>query len=357
MSQKIITGIQQIGIGIPNVHEAWAWYRSHFGMDIPIFEEAAEAELMLPYTDGQPRSRHAILAVNLQGGSGFEIWQYTSRTPEGPSFEPVLGDLGIFVAKIKSSDPSRAYQRMQAQGLDLLGEPTQGPDGKTHFFVRDPYQNLFEVVESNDFFTEGSHVTGGPCGATLGVSDIERSLTLYRDILGYDQVIYDQTGQFEDLKHIPGGKAEVRRVLLTHSQARQGGFSRMFGQSYLELVSVKEREPRKIFADRLWGDLGYIHLCFDIVNMAALREECEEKGYPFTVDSEAALGTHFDMGEAAGRFSYIEDPDGTLIEFVETLKLPLVKKIGWYLDMRKRDASKPLPNWMLKSLRFGRVKG
>ena len=31
------------------------------------------------------------------------------------------------------------------------------------------------------------------------------------------------------------------------------------------------------------------------------------------------------MGDAAGQFAYIEDPDGTLIEFVETHKVPLVK--------------------------------
>ncbi|MEM7658816.1 MAG: VOC family protein, partial [Bacteroidota bacterium] len=73
-------------------------------------------------------------------------------------------------------------------------------------------------------------------------------------------------------------------------------------------------------------------------------------------DSAAALGKEFDMGEAAGSFSYIEDPDGTLIEFVETFKLPQIKKIGWYLDMRKRNPAKPLPNWMLKTLGFGRVK-
>jgi len=56
------------------------------------------------------------------------------------------------------------------------------------------------------------------------------------------------------------------------------------------------------------------------------------------------------MGEAAGHFSYIEDPDGALIEFVETHKIPILKKIGWYLDIRKRDPLKPLPKWMIKSL-------
>ena len=83
-----------------------------------------------------------------------------------------------------------------------------------------------------------------------------------------------------------------------------------------------------------------------------MKELCAAKGHPFTVDS----GNQFDMGEAAGHFSYIEDPDGTLIEFVETHKVPILKKIGWYLDLRKRDASKPLPNWMVKSMGLNRVK-
>jgi hypothetical protein len=64
----------------------------------------------------------------------------------------------------------------------------------------------------------------------------------------------------------------------------------------------------------------------------------------------------FDMGEAAGNFAYIEDPDGALIEFVETHKIPVVKKIGWYIDLRKRLPSKALPDWMLKLLSFNRVK-
>ena len=55
--EVIISGIQQVGIGIPDVYEAWAWYRKAFGMDIPMFDEAAEAGLMLPYTGGEARKR------------------------------------------------------------------------------------------------------------------------------------------------------------------------------------------------------------------------------------------------------------------------------------------------------------
>ncbi len=103
-------------------------------------------------------------------------------------------------------------------------------------------------------------------------------------------------------------------MLLTHSKGRVGAFSKLLGKSHIELVQVIDRSPRPIFENRFWGDLGYIHLCFDINGMDDMRKLCESKGYPFTCDSSDS----FDMGEAAGHFSYIEDPDGTLIEFVET---------------------------------------
>jgi catechol 2,3-dioxygenase-like lactoylglutathione lyase family enzyme len=356
MEKKIISGIQQIGIGIPDVHKAWKWYRNFFGMDIAIFEEAAEAALMLPYTGGEPRSRHAILAVNLQGGGGFEIWQYTSRKPQPAIFEPQMGDLGIFVARIKTRNVASAYDYMKSQGAEILSTVHTDPSENEHFFVKDPFGNIFQVIGHDNWFSSTGSLTGGPSGAMIGVTDIEAARKLYTDILGYDLVVYDEEGVFDDLKALPGGDQECRRVLLTHSKPREGAFSRLIGTTSLELVSVKDKEPRKIYEDRMWGDLGFIHLCFDISNMAALKEECEQAGFPFTVDSTAALGGDFDMGEATGRFSYIEDPDGTLIEFVETLKMPLVKKIGWYLDLQKRDPRKPLPDWMLKALRFSRYK-
>jgi catechol 2,3-dioxygenase-like lactoylglutathione lyase family enzyme len=350
MKEKLISGIQQIGIGIPNVHEAFDWYRTHFGMDIPIFEEAAEAPFMTPYTGGVVQARHAILAINLKGGGGFEIWQYTSREPQLPSFTPAMGDLGIFVGKIKSTDVAATYEMLKEKGVELLSSLEKDPKGNLHFFVKDPWGNHFQVVNADVWFRNEDKLTGGPYGAILGVSDIEASRKLYSNILGYDVVEYDETGVFDDLAGLPGGDAKVRRVLLSHSKPRAGAFSRLLGPSVIELVELQEKKGRKIFENRFWGDRGFIHLCFDIVGMDAMRLECEQKGFPFTVDSAES----FDMGEAAGHFTYVEDPDGTLIEFVETHKVPIMKKIGWYLDLKKRDASKPLPNWIIKAMRFAK---
>ncbi len=352
MNEKIISGIQQVGIGVPNVHVAWKWYKEHFGVDIRVFEEFATAELMRQYTGGEAQKRHAALALNLQGGGGFEIWQYTDRTPQPPKFELQIGDLGIFAAKIKSKDVQATYDFFKSRNINFLTDILTDPEGHNHFFMKDPYGNIFQIVPSRSWFKNERKLTGAVYGVILGVSDIENSKIFYGSILGYDDVIYDETGVFEEYKSLSGGDRKIRRILIRHSKPRLGAFSPIFGSSQIELVQVLDREPKKIYHDRFWGDLGFIHICFDIRGMNLLREECKEKGYPFTVDA----GDTFDIGAASGAFSYTEDPDGTLIEFVETHKIPILKKLGLYLNLRHRKPEKSLPRWLLKAISFNRVK-
>ncbi len=353
----IISGIQQMGIGVSDLMEAWEWYIRAFGMDCRIFEDEAVAKLMLPYTAGEPRSRHAVLAMNLQGGGGFEVWQHKGKKPEYRNSETKLGDLGIFACKMKVRDVESAWKYWTENGIEVLGKPVADPAGRKNFFVKDPFGNLFHIVEATDWFMNLKKVSGGSNGAIIGVSDIDRALGLYSDILGYDRVVYDITGTFDDMAPVPGGGSRFRRMLLAPSKPFHGGFNPVFGQSVIELVQVLDREATRIFEGRMWGDPGFIHLCYDMNGMDNLRKYCSDAGFPFTVDSMAShKGSSFDMGEAAGYFAYIEDPDGTLIEFVETHKVPIIKKFGWFLDMRRRDPNKPLPSWMIKSLRFSRVK-
>lgn len=357
MTNVVISGIQQIGIGVSSLKDAWKWYRENFGVDIRVFEEKATAGLMKNYTGGEVRSRHAAMALNLHGGGGFEIWQYTDRIPQASDFEISLGDLGIFAAKIKSRDVKATYEEFKRRKLNLIGGLKKDPSGNDHFFVKDPFGNIFQVVDGQAFFKNKESLTGATYGVVIGVTNMDKAKKFYSKILGYDDVVYDKTGQFDDLKELPGGNKEMRRVLLFHHNERKGAFSQLFGASYIELISVKQEKPRKIFQGRLWGDLGFIHLCYDIRGMKNMKARCEEAGFPFTVDSVSGHDEDvFDMGEAAGHFAYVEDPDGTLIEFVEAHKLPLIKKLGISLDLMKRHPEKALPAWLINAMRFNRVK-
>lgn len=321
-----------------------------------MFEEKATAEYMLPHTDGKTWERHACLTMNIMGGGGFEIWQHTQRTPLAPTFDLQLGDLGIMAGKIKSNNVKAAYDHLK--DANRLTEIVKDPTGRETFFLKDPYDNIWQVVEEHSIFMNKRKPTGGSFGVTIGTTQPEKAMELYSGILDYDRVVYDIEGTFDDFKGLPGGEGKFRRILLQHSEVRLGPFSRFFGPTEIELVQALDRTPEKIFRDRIWGDLGFIHICFDILNMKVLKEECADKGYPFTVDSDIhPSGKPFDMGEAAGHFAYVEDPDGTLIEFVETHKIPITKRFGWYMNLwKRRDVTKPLPDWMMKMLRYMKVK-
>lgn len=344
-----------MGIGVPNVQEIWKWYRKFFGVDVRIFEEAAEAPLMTKYTGDVVHSRTATLALSMDSGGGFEIWQFTSRPTEKAKFAIRLGDYGLYSCKIKSRDVAASYAYFKSNGAHIIGELNELPNGEMTFFVKDPNDNIFQIVKGSGWFMETNHPSkcGGVAGSIIGVSDVEKSMALYKDILGYNDIIYDEIGCFNDLKVLPSGNGKVRRVLLGHKAPRKGPFAKLLGPTQIELIQHLERNDQKrIFENRYWGDWGFIHLCFDVQGMNQLKKECEDAGFPFTVDSSNT----FDMGEAGGRFSYIEDPDGALIEFVETHKVPVMKKIGWYINLTNKKPGQFLPNWMLKAMRFNRVK-
>lgn len=347
---ELISGIQQVGIGVPNANEVWKWYRKTLGLNVPIFNDEADAKLMTCYTSGEVRRRHAIMAVNMAGGGGVEIWQYKNRIPVEPTFEPKLGDLGIFSIKIKCLDVPKFYGQLATE--EQKSSKSLSPEKLPHFWLRDCRNNLLQIVSNESWFRPNGYLTGGVCGAVIGVSDIDKAVKFYADTLEIDQIVYDKTGTFEDFKFLGADKQKFRRVLLRKTLGKAGAFGKLLGGIEIELIQALDRTPRKIFEDRDWGDAGFIHLCFDALNMNALKQRCQTNGFPFTVDSADS----FDMGEAAGRFSYVEDPDGTLIEFVETHKVPIVKKLGIYLNLKKRRKQTHLPDWMVATLGWGKVK-
>jgi catechol 2,3-dioxygenase-like lactoylglutathione lyase family enzyme len=352
MSQVQINGIQQVGIGVENASEAWAWYRKAFKMDVPIFQDSAEAKLMTRYTAGKVESRHAILAMNMQGGGGFEIWQYTSKTPQASRNKLQWTDLGILAVKIRCKDSQKTYDHLQSIGADILNMPSKNPTGDQHFYVKDPYGNIFELVENKSWFSQNKDLTGGVLGVVMGVSAIDKVLPIYQNHFQQSDILADSSQVWDDFKSLGVLGQAFRRVILEGSSEPSGAVGKLLCQTQIELIETDHPSRNIIFADRNWGDLGFIHLCFDVNEMSALKANLKAVGIEFTVDSES----EFDMGKAAGRFAYIEDPDGTLIEMVETFKIPIMEKIGWYLNLRNRKKHATLPSFLLKILALNRVK-
>ena len=334
-----ISGIQQCGIGVANVLEAAHYYKILLGFDCLVFDDVADAELMTKYTGNEIYRRRALLTMNMQGGGGIELWQFLDRKPMAAAEKVKLGDLGIFAIKIKARDIEKAHQFFTKRNKEIVSDIYQNMASTNCFLLEDIYQNHFEIVESNNFFSATAHVCGGVYGAIIGVSDLEKATEFYGKILQNTTLINSDIVE-----------ENISRVLLKKERSSSGAFANLLGEMEIELVQAAELKL-KIYQDRYWGDLGFIHLCLDVCDMTSYKSLQVAMGNHFTVDSNG----FFKMEQAGGRFCYMEDADGTLMELVETYKVPILKRWGWYLNLSKRKSKKPLPDWMVKMLGLNKI--
>lgn len=348
---KRINGIQHIGVGVSDMDASLKFYRRYFGLNIPFFDAEAPAPLMQIYTRNEVITKRASMVVNLQGGCAMEIIRPTSFEPKKASFEISPGDLGIFATQIGTPDVEAMHAFCEQNPPPFLSEISKRPDGRSTFFIRDLDGNAFQYVHSDHMYTDHGLLSLGGLGCSIGVRDIDKAKELYCDVLGYDRVIYDSTDTTDYQGIWPQG-GSMRRVLLSQSVPPGGGFAKVLGENFIELVQSTDREPKSIFDDRIWADTGFVHLGFDAKGMQALGKDLEQKGFGFTCDSNDAL----DMGKTKVHCTYIEDRDGTWLELIEVFKVPIIEKWGIYLNVEKRDPQKPLPDFMLKALRFSRIK-
>ncbi len=242
-----ITGIQQAGIGVQDASEAKYLYRDLFGMNVLLFDDVADASLMQKYTGNEIHKRRAILSLNMQGGGGFELWQFTSRKPTQYCKEPAMGDIGIFGIKLKSNDIKKSYAALTNNRQVNVSPLFISPDNVNHFWVKDAYGNNFNIVESQHSFKKTKSICGGVIGATIGVTDMNKSVKFYADVLGIDNVVYDNIGPIADEPDQNNPDTIYRRVLLTKAAANHGAFSRLLGDVQIELWKQLIRLRQKFF--------------------------------------------------------------------------------------------------------------
>ena len=194
---------------------------------------------------------------------------------------------------------------------------------------------------------------GGPVGTFAGATGgaIAASKAFYAN-LGFDQVLYEGSGTYEDLHGFPGGDQLVERVILGTKEIATGPFGAVIGFSKIELLAVPHRKAQKIFRGRIWGDTGFVHLGLDVFDMVVLQQKLLANRIDMKCDSQAALN----MGKTSVHCAYICDPDGVLIELIEVYKIPLIEKWGLFLNVHGKRVGRHLPKWIIQLLRFSRIK-
>jgi len=132
------------------------------------------------------------------------------------------------------------------------------------------------------------------------VTNMERSLEFYRDMLGLIVVLdREQEGEFlARLIALPGVRMRVAML-----QAEDGNKVELF-----QFYSHPKPAPEKVET----SDIGCSHLAFAIEDVDAAYEEFQQKGIKF--NSAPMISP-----DGYAKVVYCHDPDGTIIELVQIL--------------------------------------
>ena len=133
------------------------------------------------------------------------------------------------------------------------------------------------------------------------VSDLEKSLRFYRDLLGLKVVrVMRESGEYID-----------NMLALENVQVTTVKMSADSGSALIELLEFKSH-PHETPAKRKVYSIGPSHVAFTVDNLDAVYRRLVEAG----VSCNAAPQLSPD---GYAKVTFCQDPDGTLVELVEVL--------------------------------------
>src|SRR6266404_1477718 len=137
----------------------------------------------------------------------------------------------------------------------------------------------------------------------ITVSDLERSLSFWRDVLGFEfSHSADQKGEMAE--QITGVKGAELKLAVVKSPTGHK----------IELLEYLAPADRKTNSGLHPCDVGHVHLALTVENLEPLLQKIAASGW-----QAAGKPQTLTAGPNAGkRVIYVRDPDGTTIEFMES---------------------------------------
>jgi len=266
-----ILGVAHIAVFAKDYEKSRAFYRDFLG-----FQE--------PYSLAQPDGRPALTFFKINERQYIELF---------PETAPDTDRLNHISFETDNAEAMRVY--LKSRGIAVPDRVPKGRIGNSNFTVKDPDGHGVEIVQYEpDGWTareRGRHLSDQRISKRMMhvgviVTDLERSMKFYRDILDFK----------EFWRGTRVGGSELSWVNMKVPD----------GEDYLELMLYKDApEPTKRGSAH--------HLCLESPDMAASAAALEAKPYRKQYTQALEIRT----GVNRRRQLNIFDPDGTRTELME----------------------------------------
>ncbi|MEW6442229.1 MAG: VOC family protein [bacterium] len=335
----MLCALQHVGMGVSDARASYGFYRERLGFDLKLVDWQGRSEELVPFI-GELAEVRIIMALNPLKRGAVELVKLVS-TPSHRNRDR-WGDIGYLASGYRATNLAALAREWEKLGI-AFEVPVQSirlADGRRRefAFLRDPDANLVELVDSTPDTPCRPAVTG-LTQVTIGVRNLDRALVFYRDVIGYDKVLYEASGRASAFDPLLRGQVNQREVLLGRSTSLEGPFV-VPGGGTLRLVQALEYEGRDLSEGRPWGDPGFqMESGFEVPNIRSAVEQLKASKQEIFRPA-----THMNMGSGSrGYFAYVKDPDGNLVEFVE------VRRVAW-LSPRTLSFIWPILPWLVRRM-------
>ncbi len=141
----MIKATNHIGINVTDMEKCAAFYEKVLGLKRVYDDEMAGH--FLDTVQGKSNMRYHIVKFISPEGFMIELLQDLNHTVALQE-ENCLQNAGLRHFAYEVDDVEAAYEKVKKLGFDTISEPCTSEDGSMRlFFVRDPEQNLVELME------------------------------------------------------------------------------------------------------------------------------------------------------------------------------------------------------------------
>ncbi|MBN1628129.1 MAG: VOC family protein [Thermoleophilia bacterium] len=301
------SGVHHVALGVSDLGAMKAFYHDLMGFTEVLAEFGeSEQEIMRDVTRSPCAVFSGALLRQKAGGISLELIHMVEPVPRPIRKDIRYGDVGVAKITVAAASARSVYETLRDRvGFCSQPKTTVIPGFGEYEFVhcRDPEGNLIEIVSSHAA-SEG--MFGGVRSVGIAVTDLERSVSFYRNDLGFDAVVMDTHEAFSGLLDEVSGAAGTRvRSCLLSVGTREDGM--------LELFETQNPRGRSIPFSTRWGDFGYLQVAFDCEDIGGMAEDMEEAGMDLLCSPKAMAES---VPDDPGEFVYVRDPDGVPIEFL-----------------------------------------
>jgi catechol 2,3-dioxygenase-like lactoylglutathione lyase family enzyme len=150
----------------------------------------------------------------------------------------------------------------------------------------------------------------------IGVSNMDASMAFYAG-LGFTDVVFDHTGALGGLDAVTGQPSTEARVVYLRSANPT-----ILGRAGIKLVQLTNRPQPPLPDGFAYGEPGICEVCIHVREYEAFHETLVDSGHTVLMDPNDQILEPYDTHCG---LSYVEDPDGAKIEFIEWRSL----EAGW----------------------------